>query len=232
MAKKLKGNAIFLHVPKTGGSWVRRILLDTGLFIRSIGRPHADVDRVFGPVTTKKREILRYYFKCCIGASPGEKPFLFCFVRHPLSWYESWFKFMGTAEKNWKLLGDENDISKWHPQSCLNGLDSRDFNTFVRNVVKKRPGYVTEMFSRYTCPPVAFIGKQENLTDDLITVLNRLDLDFDEDYIRTHPKINVSSAGENDNVIWDPDLRKEVYRLEYAAIRRYGYDQADYGYTD
>jgi hypothetical protein len=223
-AKKIKGGGIFLHIPKTGGSFVNRVIKDTGLFVRSIGvEDHADVARVLAPVTTCKRDILRYYFKWCIGAYPGKNPFMFTFVRHPLSWYESWFKH---CYPNFHYQGDERE---WHPVRCLNGLGNPDFNNFVRGIAQKFPGFVTEMFSQYTRPPVAFIGKQENLTEDLITVLKQLDPEVDEDFIRKYSLVNVSAEQHRKptDVVWDPDLRKQIYQLEYAGIVRYGYEKMD-----
>ena len=222
-AKKLKGGGIFLHIPKTGGSFVSRVLKDTGLFVRSINGPdHNDIDRVFAPVTTWKRDILRYYFKWCIGGYPGKNPYMFTFVRHPLSWYESWFKHC-SKHQHWHH-GDERE---WHPVRRLNGLGNPDFNNFVRGVAQKWPGFVTEMFSQYTGPPVAFIGKQENLVEDLTTALKHLGPEVDEDFIRKYKRVNISVEPKENDVVWDPDLRKQIYQLEYAGIVRYGYEKMD-----
>ena len=64
--------------------------------------------------------------------------------------------------------GDAHDPYRWHPNAMLNGLGSSDFNTFVSNVNRKRPGFVTEMYGWYVRPGVHFVGRQENLAEDLI----------------------------------------------------------------
>ena len=46
MSVLLKGGAVFLHIPKTGGSWVHKVLKDTGLSVGSFDHKHADFDRV------------------------------------------------------------------------------------------------------------------------------------------------------------------------------------------
>ena len=46
MAVMLKCGAIFLHIPKTGGSWVTDVLADQGLIKKQIGQIHADLVRV------------------------------------------------------------------------------------------------------------------------------------------------------------------------------------------
>ena len=225
MALVLKGGAVFLHIPKTGGNWVTAVLRECGLVEGSIGTKHADINRVLFPSMSTRREIrrlrvLKRFVKRLLFYS-RDKPFMFCFVRHPLTWYESWFKYMSQSNCRWRNWGDEKDINRWHPGALLNGLGDSSFNQFVRNVIGKRPGYVTELYGWYTAPEVDFVGKQENLREDLIQVLNILNLEFDEDFVRNFRKVGVSP--QEDKITWDPDLREEVLKLEYAGIVRYGY---------
>ena len=84
----------------------------------------------------------------------------------------------------------------------------------------KRPGFVTELFSMNAQPQTRFVGKQENLVDDLITVLRQLEVDFDEDRVRDLKPVNTS---EQRPIVWDKALREEMLRLEYAALVRYSY---------
>lgn len=221
MALVLKGGAIFLHIPKTGGNWVTTVLKECGLVKGSIGHKHADIDRVLFPSENSGHKLLKYLIKRKL-LYPRDKPFMFCFVRHPVKWYESWFKYMSQPSRQWCEWGDEKDTKRWHPNAVLNGLGDTNFNQFVRNVIRKRPGYVTELYGWYTKPQIDFVGKQENLREDLIHVLRVLDFEFDEDFVRNFPKVGVSSKTE-DKVIWDPDLKEEVFKLEYAGIVRYGY---------
>jgi hypothetical protein len=222
MALLLKGGSIFLHVPKTGGRWVGKVLTAAGLVESHLGHMHADADRVLSASGGSGRQILAYLLKRRLGLLPRTQPFMFCFVRNPLDWYESFFNYNCEPGVNWRYEGDVHDPNNWHPNAQLNGLGSPDFNCFVRNVIKAYPGYVTEMYSRFAAPHVSFVGKQENLCDDLITVLKRLQIPFDEQFIRGFGKVGVSpkrSAG----LQWDPELKAEVSRLEYAGLRRWGY---------
>lgn len=232
MAIVLKGGAIFLHIPKTGGSWVTRILQEMDLIEGRIGHMHADADRImndyrFAGVKAHagyliKRKIRKKIRRFTHASQLPAKPFMFCFVRHPLSWYESWFKYQ-SIKWNWRTWGTELNPDDWHPLSMLNGLGDPDFNQFVRNVLNKRPGFVTELFGNYTKPNlVDFVGQQENLAEGLIQVLTRLGLPHDQDLIRKQPPVNVS-AGEPVQIQWDPELRSEVERLEYAGLVRHGY---------
>jgi hypothetical protein len=234
MALVLKNGAIFLHIPKTGGNWITDVLEKNNLVTGSLGFKHADIDRLFVPSLNSEKMLLKYFLKRrmesilgrILGTSGNQKPFMFCFVRHPVTWYESWFKYMSQPSRHWWAWGDERANEVWHPNSMLNGLGDPDFNQFVRNVVRKRPGYVTEMYGWYTKSQIDFVGKLENLQEDLVTALKMTGLVFDEESIRNHPKVGVSPEPRQE-IIWDRDLKEEVYKLEYAGMVRFGYDRLE-----
>jgi hypothetical protein len=218
MALLLKNGAVFLHIPKTGGNWVSKVLQGLNLVDRKLAHKHADIDHFFAPHGRKihlKRLAQELFF-------PRKKPYMFCFVRNPLSWYESWFNYMSQPSRKWCYWGDERNISNWHPNALLNGLGNPDFNQFVRNVIHKRPGYVTELFGWYTKPQMDFIGRQEQLVDDFIKVLEIMNVDFDEDFVRNHEKVGVSPRSD-EKICWNHELKKEVALCEYAGLIRYGY---------
>jgi hypothetical protein len=222
MALLLKDGSVFLHVPKTGGRWVGKVLVAAGLVKSHLGHMHADADRVLSPFGGSGRHLLMYLLKRRLGLLPRKQPFMFCFVRNPLDWYESFFNYNCEPAVNWRYEGDVHDPHNWHPNAQLNGLGSADFNCFVRNVITKYPGYVTEMYGRFATPQISFVGKQENLCEDLITVLKKLQMPFDEQFIREFGKIGVSPK-RSTGLVWDPDLKAEVIRLEYAGLTRWGY---------
>src|SRR5262249_44912201 len=82
----------------------------------------------------------------------------------------------------------------------------------------------TELYSRYTEERIDFIGRQENLVEDLLHVLRHLNVTFDEQIIRDLAPENVSPTPK-DRINWDPELLALVTRLEYPALVRYGYSQ-------
>ena len=231
MAIVLVDHSVFLHVPKTGGKWVAQVLDRCGLVRRRITRPNKHIDARAVLALLRQRRRLPDLCRRLVGRPPAPRPFVFCFVRHPVSWYESWFKYMSQPERNWRPWSRDPYGRVWHPCAALDGLGSHDFNTFVRNVIRHRPGYVTEMYRLYDQPGVDFIGKQETLCDDLIAVLRRLGLDFDEKAIRGYRPVGVSPTPPRP-VQWDPELLAEIERLEYASLVRYGYrswlDQAQH----
>jgi hypothetical protein len=210
LAQLLRGGAVFLHVPKAGGTWVTDVLKRQGLIRRRFAHEHAGIDLAM--IWLSRHRWL------------NTPPYIFCFVRNPLSWYESFFAFMSDPKIDWREWGSSasGPARGWHPNYMLNGCCSSDFNTFVRNVIRKRPGYVTEFFGWYAKPPIAFVGKQENLADDLIAALRGCKAEFDEDAIRRSAPLNVSAGAHA--IEWDPALRKEVIQLEFASFLRYGYE--------
>ena len=227
MALLLKNGSVFLHIPKTGGNWITAVLQELNLVEKMISHKHTDIDRFFLPVFKNRKEWLKYLFNPKSFSYLHNKPFMFCFVRHPLSWYKSWFKYQSQSRRQWRPFGEPRDMCNWHPNAILNGLGSSDFNQFVQNVIDKRPGYVTELYGWYTKPQIDFIGKQENLVEDFIRVLKIMNVSFDEDFIRMRDKVGVSELPK-DPIIWDERLKEEVYKLEYAGIVRYGYCKTDF----
>jgi len=207
MALILNDGTVFLHVPKTGGSFITKALTDLGLVKREFSKKHADVDRFLNKSIRTKRPAA---------------PFIFCFVRNPLKWYESWWKY-NNFHRNWPNWGTSASSDYgWHPQNILNGCGDPDFSTFVQKAIKRRPGYVSELYSWYDRPETNFIGKNENLIDDLVHVLRLRNLDFDEQKLRSMTEVGASPG--SDKINWDPELQHEVKRLEYAAFKRYGYE--------
>jgi hypothetical protein len=226
MALLLKNGAVFLHIPKTGGTWIRKVLEDLDLVAGPLGHGHSDLDRAYWHAKLHHDfKVLRYIARDW-GRSPraqkkmSPRAFKFCFVREPLGWYESWWRFMMSL--NWRVLGDETDPHKWHPNAMLNGLGSPDFNAFMHNLNRKRPGYVTEMYGWYVRPGVDFVGKLENMQHDLLKAFSLMNLKLDEQRALGVARQNESPA-EIPKPQWDPAVKRETLRLEYAGYVRFGY---------
>ena len=192
--------ALFLHIPKTGGSWVEHTLGQIGIEID----PAETI-----PGVTYRHSLLPMIRR--------EHPLAFTFVRHPLSWYESWWKFQAGI---WTVF----EPGVWHPQRVLERCQSDDFNEFIRLAIEHEPSYVSRMYEWFIGPPghdfVQFVGRQENLAEDLIAVLMTLGYEVDAPAIRRIARANESQKRYGEPV-WDPDLRRKVLELEASAIRRF-----------
>ncbi|HEV3272610.1 MAG TPA: sulfotransferase family 2 domain-containing protein [Candidatus Methylacidiphilales bacterium] len=228
MAYLLRNGSVFLHIPKTGGTWIKHVLRELDLIDAPLGHQHSDWDRSFWHDKLHDDfKVARYLFRRAVRsrrAQPRIRPdcFKFCFIREPLRWYESYWRFMENLDWNWKSWGDERDPYKWHPCSMINGLGSPDFNTFIHNVNKKRPGFVTEMYGWYVRPGIGFVGKQESLRHDLIRVFSLMKLDVDLNTILSVARRNESPA-RIPMPEWDPALKRATLQLEYPGYVRFGY---------
>jgi hypothetical protein len=183
----------FLHIPKTGGTWVAHV-------IREAGIPHEEFS-VEGDTHRGLKEC------------PHPERFKFAFVRHPVAAYQSYWRYK---------IGTDWDPPNQMDRECR----SEDFTTFVRNVLERYPGFCTHVFEQYVGPPdnpIEFIGKQENLVEDLIKALKLAGEKFDESIIRTFPPQNVSDRIRFD-ATYTPELERRVREAERAAINRYGYE--------
>jgi hypothetical protein len=229
MALVLKGGSVFLHIPKTGGTWVRSILSEMSLAGGKRGHKHIDFDGLlraelerWGPLAPVYKGVKSLGKR--LKKWPEKPSFKFCFVRHPLAWYESHWKFSARLDKGWKFWGQANSRVYWHPTVELNPLGSMDFNEFMWNVIRRRPGFVTELFYSYTKPGINFIGRNEHLSRDLQAVLEVLQLPFREETLQARSSVSVNvSKRSRSELEWDPALKKEVMRLELPALLQFGY---------
>jgi hypothetical protein len=208
--------------------WVKHILEKMDLIQAPLGHQHSDWERSFWhDKLHRDLKVARYLFRRAVRArrAPArieQDCFRFCFVREPLAWYESYWRFMESKDWNWKTWGHERDHYQWHPCAMVNILGSHDFNEFVYKVNKKRPGFVTEMFGWYVRPGIGFVGRQEFLRQDLIKAFSLMGLEIDANEIQSRERSNETPS-HIPRAEWDPALRKKTLRLEYAGYVRYGY---------
>jgi hypothetical protein len=221
----LQNGAVFLHIPKTGGTWVSQTLRRLGLFRCSIGAKHANFPRMLATGRRGAGRRLEHTAKRLLFLRTRPRPFTFCFVRHPLSWYESFYSYKSRPDTQWERDGEWDSYARWHPNAVLNGLgEGRDFNEFVEAVIEQRPGYVTSLYEHYTFQPVDFVGRQEQLREDLAAVLEKMGCEFDRQVVLEAKRVNTSRApGERPE--WDEALRQRVLELERPALLRYGYEE-------
>lgn len=217
MALLLKSGAVFIHVPKTGGGWVHTALHEQGLLHRDarVAFNHSPPGHVNEVMRWTPGRYLRHWpMRPLVTPGALRRAPKFCFVRDPLKWYESWWKFMAGRWKAW-------EPGRWHPQREIDGCGDDDFGGFVEKVLEAQPGYVSRMYAMYT-DGCAFVGRFERLADDLSAALEELGVAHDAAALKATPHVNVSRSllGRPE---WDPALRRRVEEAEREAIERFGY---------
>lgn len=217
MAELLRNGAVFIHVPKCGGNWVRAALRDQRLWRCRIGFKHSTPAHIDDVWRFHRRQFLKH-----LPTRPDVTPrklrraYKFCFVRNPVTWYESWWKFMAGDWHPW-------EAGRWHPQRPIDDCGDDDFNRFVENVLRTRPGYVSEMYDWYA-RGVDFVGRTENLTDDLRRALAGCGLDVDVEALHRVPAENVSEPRRG-LPRWDPYVLERLVASEREAIEVHGYER-------
>lgn len=188
----LLDRAVFLHVPKTGGTWVERALASAGV-------PFSQYD-----VDGDRHADLSYL--------PRQDLPVFAFVRHPLTLHQSYWRFkMGAG---------------WDSRNPFDlDVQTDRFDLFVERTLRTHPGWVSQMYEDYVGRPdheIAFIGRFEQLADDLVRALTTFDIPFNEAQLRSTPPINVSPGWFAESQ-WDPGLACAVADSEARAMERFGY---------
>lgn len=174
---------IFFHIPKAGGTWVRNALKYSTNVLVEINKHPVPKDCLY------------------IGN------FTFCHVRHPLSWYRSYFDYK-------QRVG-------WRFDKGLDTLKSDTFDEFIERVIKEAPGHLTKMYERRQVGSMVFVGKFENLREDTVKALELAGQPFDKNKLLDFPPMNVSKAHSK----WDTGLAKEILKHERVLLQKYGYGE-------
>lgn len=213
MALLLKNNLVYLHIPKTGGNWLSKLLLDNGCVRKSLEHKHATYDLIAGRL--RRRSLLERKLTL-----RGVKDLTYMVVvRNPLTWYESWFKYQ--CSRDFRKWGSRGNILKWHVMSPINGVVHSDFNEFVQSVHRAHPGFVTSLYASYTTGSAATILKNESIREDFSSINRKLQLGVPETSIFESAKYGESPKQE---IVWDQKVFEETLRLEQSCFQAFEYD--------
>lgn len=227
MSDWLTNEIIFLHIPKTGGNWARKVFRESGIKVRKTNNisKHANYDLLAGNIKWYQ-SLFRYQYspewqqshpKILKSHLTNPKKF-FCVVRHPLLWYQSHFRYQHS--RDWKQWGQNANTSYWHCLSPLTMPKTDDFNHFMKTVNKNTPGFLTYLYHSYTFPSNARVLKNEQLRDDLLLLNSDWEIGLDEKIIMESPKENKSKKSE---IIWTEENIVRTLKNESAALEKYNY---------
>ena len=126
--------------------------------------------------------------------------YTFAFIRHPVSWLQSIFKH-----------------SKRHGWGS-SPVRADTFNEFAQAYVTNFPKLVSRSMELYT-KDCNFIGRQENLVNDLIIALKKADVKFNEEAIRNVAPVNTSPKSQT--VYMSKETRRIIEASEAEFIDKY-----------
>lgn len=191
-------DAVFVHVPKCGGTWVKSALSLSGLECLPSGGPGEH------GLPSAYREAGRR----------------FMFVRHPLCWYESaWMGLRGGWPAR-RAVAELHRERTWSPIRMLTYLaGASSFDEFVRVVLAEQPGFCSRMFEWYAGPPgapsVTHVGRQESLRADLGTILTELG------WSGELADVPLENVNDGERPVWDPVLKACILEAESFGISRW-----------
>ena len=196
-----KHRAAFVHIPKTGGEWVRSAML--AMF--PCARYEKRSDKIEPKHSTTSREFI-------VG---DEIDFHFTIVRDPVDWLKSWWKMMHRS--NWAFRDYEN----WHPFNELHKYRTPTFDATVKKILKNSPGEVSRLFYLYcgeNGEKMNFIGRFKFLRADLKKAVRMFSDDANVSICDT---LKAENIGNKPKIEWNPKLVEEfkmsepIYRKEW-----------------
>jgi len=188
------GKCRFICCPKTGSRFC------TAALIRST--PNAIIYDGTGE---------RYHVS--VDRGPGRDRPAFGFVRHPVTWYESYWRHR--MSHGWTT---NHDIDR----DCR----SDDLNQFVESVLDQHCGWLGRYFEQWLgtdYQSLAYVGRFESLLDDLCKALEFFKQPFDEEKLRATSAVNVGDKDLHPAEL-DESLRQRIMESEHRLMSRF-YEQ-------
>tara|TARA_R110002126_G_scaffold191071_2_gene339202 strand:+ start:761 stop:1372 length:612 start_codon:yes stop_codon:yes gene_type:complete len=199
MARVISDKLLFIHVPKTGGTFVRELInlqglcnYETGLFEEHDHKGISDLQD----------------FKNLVS---------FGIIRKPYEWIISRWKWGIYTEFEQKVKGGTKAKEHW-----MADVWSNDINEFLFNTINKRSGIAEEtMFNLLQIGKpnqVNYILKAENLKYDLIKLfIDELNVDLTNNFnkIKNNKTLNL-----NDNIKF-PFFKEQIEKQNLNLINMY-----------
>lgn len=139
---------------------------------------------------------------------------VFAFVRHPLTWYRSYWA--------WK-----SRLFFWNPYNPLDRTCADpDFEVFIGNVIKNFPGGYLNNIYPFFLQHCTHAGRFENLKNDLISILKIAGEPFDAECIHNAPP-RLSSAEVSGQVKYSPELALGIMKIDRNICDLFGYRVID-----
>jgi hypothetical protein len=201
----------YLHIPRTGGTWLGKAAIAVKL--RQASRYSVACSR------SRSAGICKHYPLCEYEDDFLDKiDFSFTFVRHPVPYYESAWR--------WMMSNRRQSRNKWglvFPWNVPVRHFNFDFNVWVAQMLQHEPGWVSRMYETYCGRPgseiLDFVGRTETLAKDFATVLDRVGCKYRRYRLAYMATTRINSLEQP--FVWDPKLKQQVIQTERPAIERF-----------
>lgn len=223
-----KSKALFLHVPRTGGTWITSALDESGV---SVSRWNSAIPRGL-----PRKHGLLWHLRDKRRSSVKQS---FAFVRHPKDYYQSVWTYLKSkgVDKRGRMLRR----FQWHPfHPAIRRWDG-NFREWIVNMTTYEPKWMSRLVDLYIGPKGAefcdYVGRTERLVDDFVEIMSCLGYErgmFDVDRLKDMGKLNRNYYQSTDTIDLG-SLEDEIQNAEHEVIRRFygdSYERLKYGVVE
>ena len=201
---------VFLHYPKTGGSFVRKIFKNSAPRSWELTSPGKHLDFVHCPESHKSLPVIG-------------------FVRNPFDWYVSWYIFSKNIYPHDFFNNVSDDGKLDFKKTILNVLEvdynkyfNLDFGKIYGRPVGCYTAYVHSMFGE-DLSDIRF-GKFENLREDFLSLISEIVEPplFMRLLTKHYPRVNTGKRTHYSDY-YDEELIEAVSKKEDEMLKRFDY---------
>jgi hypothetical protein len=216
-------NSLYIHIPKTGGTWVCEAIKNAGLVRMKSKRKHPSLAEFrTGNEKHPKLKDLR----------------VFTFIRNPVTWWQS--RWSDPFMRDHYLKGLKPEIQPWlgsirwlNHETMISSKDQfDDFNTYIKAILSRRSGFAWEYFRYMTNVKGIELGKYERIEKDLVDLLFMVGEDFDISTVLNTPKANESDPKLKQKRLYTEENLRRIIDSEKRLMDLHGYSTKPEDYVN
>jgi hypothetical protein len=205
MARIIDDKLLFIHVAKTGGTFVRETFNYYGVPNRETGVYETEDHYSLS-------DVLKYHDEC-------RKYLSFGFIRHPADWVQS--RWLWAMETNFqeKLQYSEEARQHWMAE-----VFAPEVELFAENILNRMPGIATKYFKNMLGLETAYeadiIFRYEDMHDSMVKLFHLLYRSVTLEEIKAMPKYKFVKHKYDYKI--DSYIRKQLELSEESLMKYYG----------